>query len=163
MTTNAPVRIRETTEQDVPLILQFIRELAEYEKSLEHVTATEDVVRQAFFGREPHARSLIVNVGDEVAAFAIYFLSFSSFSSRPKLYLEDIFVRPAFRGLGIGKKLMAHVARIASEHGCGRMEWAVLNWNKSAMEFYESLGAEPVTDWTVFHLDEEHMNKLGGA
>jgi GNAT superfamily N-acetyltransferase len=163
MSTNAPVRIREATEQDTSLILQFIRELAEYEKALDRVTATEDAVRKAFFGREPHAKSLILHVGDEVAAFAIYFFSFSSFSSRPNLYLEDIFVRPAFRAQGLGKKLMAYIACIANEHGCGRMEWAVLNWNKPSIQFYESLGATAVTDWTVFHLDEEEMNQLANG
>jgi GNAT superfamily N-acetyltransferase len=160
MSTDAAVTIREATEEDAPLILQFIRELAEYEKALDRVTATEDVVREAFFGERAHAKSLIVHVDDEVAAFAIYFFSFSSFSSRSNLYLEDIFLRPQFRGYGIGKKLMAHIARIANDHGCNRMEWAVLNWNEPSIGFYKRLGAEPVTDWTVFHLEKQAMNKL---
>jgi len=158
--TRLPLRIEEAREKDVPLILQFIRELAEYEKELVRVTASEEVLRTTLFGPEPYAKTVIVYVGEEPAAFAIYFFSYSSFPGLPSLYLEDIFVRPAFRGLGIGKKLLAFLARRAEEHGCGRMEWSVLNWNESAIGFYEKLGAAPVRDWTVFHLAKEEMEDL---
>lgn len=163
MSTDDNLQIRAATEQDVPLILQFIRDLADYEKELARVSATEAVIRAAFFGPQPHAKALLVDAGDEPAAFAIYFFSFSSFPGFPNLYIEDIFVRPAYRGSGIGKRLMAQLARIASENSCGRMEWAVLNWNESAIRFYESLGATPVTDWTVFHLEQPALVQLATA
>jgi len=162
--TNTPkhssLHIREATEQDVPTILQFIRELAVYEKELDRVTATEAVIHEALFGPQPHARALLVTAGEELAAFAIYFFSFSSFSGLPNLYLEDIFVRPSHRASGIGKQLMAFLARIANEHNCGRMEWSVLNWNEPSIQFYRRLGAEPVTDWTVFHLGKTELIEL---
>jgi len=160
MTDRAPLRIEEAREKDVPLILQFIRELAEYEKELGRVTATEEVLRATLFGPEPYAKTALVYVGEEPAAFAIYFFSYSSFPGVPSLYLEDIFVRPPYRGLGVGKKLLAFLARRAGEHGCGRMEWSVLNWNASAIGFYEKLGAAPVRDWTVFHLAKEEMEEI---
>jgi GNAT superfamily N-acetyltransferase len=160
MTLNIPLRIEEATEKDVPLILDFIRELAEYEKARERVTATEDVLRATLFGRRRYAEAVIAYRGNEPAAFAIYFFSYSSFPGLPSLYLEDIFVRPAYRGLGLGKELLAFLARRANERGCGRMEWAVLNWNEPAIGFYQKLGAEAVTDWTVFHLAKEAMEKL---
>ena len=158
--TRFPLRIEEAREQDAPLILQFIRELAEYEKELARVTATEEILRATLFGPEPFAKTAIVFVGEEPAAFAIYFFSYSSFPGLPSLYLEDIFVRSAFRGLGVGKHLLAYLAARAAERGCGRMEWSVLNWNASAIGFYEKLGAAPVRDWTVFHLGKEEMEEI---
>ena len=161
--TNTKLDIREAGQQDAALILQFIRDLAEYERELTRVSATEAIIHAAFFGPQPHAKALIVDAAQEPAAFAIYFFSFSSFPGFPNLYIEDIFVRPAYRGLGIGKQLMAHLARIANENNCGRMEWAVLNWNESAIRFYESLGAQPVKDWTVFHLEKPELTQLAGG
>ena len=160
MSTALPLRIEEGHEKDVPLILQFIRELAEYEKELARVTATEEILRTTLFGPEPYAKTTIVYVGDEPAAFAIYFFSYSSFPGLPSLYLEDIFVRPRYRDLGVGKQLLAYLAGRAGERGCGRMEWSVLNWNAPAIGFYEKLGAAPVRDWTVFHLAKEEMEEL---
>lgn len=160
MTRRTPLRIEEATEKDVLLVLNFIRDLAEYEKELARVTATEEILRQSLFGPRPYAEALIAFIDNEPAAFAIYFFSYSSFTALPNLYLEDIFVRPNFRGLGIGKELLAFLARRAVERSCGRMEWSVLNWNESAIRFYETLGAEPVRDWTVFHLAEDAMKKL---
>jgi GNAT superfamily N-acetyltransferase len=154
------IQIEEATEQDVPLILRFIRALAEYEKAVDRVSATEEILRATLFGARPYAKAIIVYAGREPAAFAIYFFSYSSFSGLPKLYLEDIFVLPAYRGLGVGKQLLAFLAARASELGCGRMEWSVLNWNESAMAFYGKLGAEPVNDWTVFHLAKKEMDEL---
>ncbi len=142
-----PLRIEEAREKDVSLILQFIRELAEYEKELARVTATQEILRATLFGPEPYAKTAIVYVGEEPAAFAIYFFSYSSFSGLPGLYLEDIFVRPAFRGRGVGKELFTFLARR-------------VNWNESAIGFYEKLGAAPVSDWTVFHLAKEEMEEL---
>lgn len=159
MSERPPLRIEPATENDVPLILAFIRDLAEYERALDRVTATEETLRASLFGPEPRAESVIVYENDAPVAFAIYFLSFSSFSGLPNLYLEDIFVRPASRGSGVGRQLFAFLARRARERGCGRMEWSVLNWNP-AIAFYEKLGAEPVRDWTVFHLNKDELEKL---
>jgi GNAT superfamily N-acetyltransferase len=154
------LRIEAAAEVDVPLILTFIRELATYERALDRVTATEENLRASLFGPEPYAESVIAYEDDAPVAFAIYFFSYASFTGRPNLYLEDIFVRPASRGSGVGRRLFAFLARRASERGCGRMEWAVLNWNAPAIGFYENLGAEPVRDWTVFHLNKDEMEKL---
>jgi GNAT superfamily N-acetyltransferase len=162
MLPSASLRIEQATERDVSLILNFIRQLAEYEKELARVTATEEILRATLFGPRPYAEAVIVYAGDEPAAFAIYFFSYSSFTGLPNLYLEDIFVRLGFRALGVGKELLAFLARRAGERGCGRMEWAVLNWNESAIGFYEKLGAAPVHDWTVYHLAKEEMEKLAG-
>jgi GNAT superfamily N-acetyltransferase len=158
--TAAPLQISQATEKDIPLIVSFIRELAEYEREIKRVLVTEEVLRASLFGEHAYAQALIVRADEEPVAFALYFFSFSSFYGGPNLYLEDIFVRASARGLGVGKQLMAHLARIANERGCGRMEWAVLNWNESAIQFYRGLGAEPVTDWTVFHLGKEQLDEL---
>jgi len=163
MTKQALSRIEDATEKDVPLILQFIRELAEYERGADRVSATEDVLRSTLFGSRQTAHAVIAYRGQEAVAFAIYFFSYSSFSGLPNLYLEDIFVRPAHRGLGLGSELFAFLARRAGERGCGRMEWSVLNWNESAIGFYRRLGAEPVSDWTVFHLAKEDLERLARA
>lgn len=160
MSSSGAPRIEEATERDVPLILAFIRELAEYERALERVTATEEILRTTLFGSEQSVECVIAYDGDAPVAFAIYFFIYSSFSASPNLYLEDIFVRPAWRGSGMGRQLFAFLARRAVERGCQRMEWAVLNWNAPAIAFYEKLGAEPVRDWTVFHLNKQEMEKL---
>ncbi|MGH9928859.1 MAG: GNAT family N-acetyltransferase [Pyrinomonadaceae bacterium] len=160
MSARVPLRIEQATEKDVPLILDFVRELAEYERARDRVTATEDILRTTLFGPRPYAEVLVAYIGEEPAAFAIYFFSYSSFTGLPNLYLEDIFVRPAYRGSGVGKKLFAFLARSAGERGCGRMEWSVLDWNELAIGFYKRLGAEPVRNWTVFHLAKVEMEKL---
>lgn len=154
------IRIEEATEEDVPLILTFIRGLAEYERGLDRVTATEDTLRATLFGPKPCAEAVIAYEADAPVAFTVYFFSYSSFFGRPNLYLEDIFVRPASRGSGVGRELFTFLARRARERGCGRMEWSVLNWNAPAIAFYEKLGAEPVRDWTVYHLNKEEIEKL---
>ena len=154
------LRIEEATKEDVPLILSFIRELAEYEKALDKVTATEEGLRVALFGTRPYAEAVIVYENLEPVAFAIYFFSFTSFSARPCLYLEDILVRPSLRGSGVGRKLLAFLAQRAIERECVRMEWAVLNWNETAINFYNRLGAVPVNDWTVFRLSDENLEHL---
>ncbi len=160
MPARAPLRIEEATETDVPMILDFIRELAEYEKGRDRVTATEEVLRTTLFGARPYAKAIIAYHGDEAVAFAIYFFSYSSFPGKPSLYIEDIFVRPGSRGLGLGREIFTFLARRASEHGCGRMEWSVLNWNEPAIAFYRKLGAVPVRQWTVFHLAKDELDEL---
>lgn len=160
MTTRPSLQFREATKNDIALILYFVRELAEYERSEDRVIATEETLRKSLFGSRPFAHAFIVYQDGDPVAFAIYFFSFSSFYGLPNLYLEDIFVRPAFRGIGLGREVFAYLSRIAIEKGCGRMEWSVLNWNEPAIGFYKELGAEPVRDWTVFHLGRDQMEEL---
>ena len=155
-----PLRIQDATEADVPLLLDFIRELAVFEKSEDRLTATEETLTANLFGSNPYAHALIAYNDSEPVAFAIYFFSYSSFLGKPNFYLEDILVRPAFRGFGVGKELFRFLARRATEHGCGRMEWSVLNWNEPAISFYRKLGAVPVRDWTVFQLANEKFEEL---
>lgn len=149
--------IRAATRADVPLVLQFIHELAEYERLADEVTATAATLEQTLFGARPAAEVLLGFFGDEPAAFAVFFQNFSTFLGRPGLYLEDLFVRPAFRRRGCGRALLLHLARLANERGCGRFEWSVLDWNQPAIEFYRSLGAAPLSDWTVFRLTGEAL------
>ena len=163
MIPRAPLLIKQATEEDVPLILTFISELAQHEKALERVTATQEGLRVTLFGPRPFAEAVIAYRNDEPMAFAIYFFSYTSFSALPGLYLEDIFVSPAARGQGVGRQLFAFLAQKALERNCARMEWSVLNWNQLAMRFYEKLSAEHVHDWTVLHLSREKLAPLTAA
>ena len=148
-----PPLIRPATPADLPLILGFICGLATYEKLLHEVEATEEKLHATLFGPRPAAECVLAFARPKApAGFAIFFTNYSTFLARPGLYLEDLFVQPEFRGQGIGKALLLHLARLANERGCGRMEWAVLDWNQPAIEFYESLGAERKTDWTTCRL-----------
>lgn len=155
--------IRAATEADVPIILSLIRELAEYERAPDAVVATEAGLREVFFGPKRSAKVLLALENDEPVGFAVYFHNFSTWLGRPGLYLEDLFVRPGVRGKGYGRALLERLAEIARERGCGRMEWAVLDWNDPAIQFYRKLGAEPLTEWTVFRLTEEGIAKLAGS
>jgi GNAT superfamily N-acetyltransferase len=148
------------TERDVAVILSFIRKLADYEKLSHQVTATEDLLRQALFGERPVVEVLIANVGEEPAGFALYFHNFSTLLGRPGIYLEDLFVEPAQRGKGIGKALLIEIAKIAKQRNCGRLEWAVLDWNRPAIDFYRGLGAVPLDDWTLFRVTGESLDNL---
>ena len=147
-----PCTIRSATAVDVPLILAFIRDLATYEKLLHEVVATEDTLRRTLFGDPPAAHVVIAEVDGRPAGFALYFFNYSTFLSKPGLYLEDLFVKPEFRGHGTGKALLLHLAKIANARGCGRMEWSVLDWNEPAKGFYCKLGAVPLDDWRVMRL-----------
>jgi GNAT superfamily N-acetyltransferase len=153
--------IRPVTVADIPVVLSLIRELAEYERLLHEVVATEERLREALFGPKPAAECVIARVGGQPAGFALFFHNFSTFLSRPGLYLEDLYVRPDQRGKGIGEELLRHLARLAVQRGCGRMEWAVLNWNKRAIEFYERMGAVGIKEWTVYRLTGEALTRLG--
>jgi GNAT superfamily N-acetyltransferase len=153
--------IRPAAATDVPVILALIRELAEYEKLLHEVVATEALVKTALFGPEPVAQCALACVHSDPVGFALYFHNYSTFKGRAGLYLEDLFVRPEHRGHGIGEALLRYLARIAVERGCPRMEWAVLNWNKRAIEFYERVGAVGILDWTVFRVSGEALVRLG--
>jgi GNAT superfamily N-acetyltransferase len=152
--------IRPAVERDVPLILDFIRELAAYELLSHIVDATEDGMRQALFGPKPAAEVLIGEAAGQPAGFALFFQSFSTFAGRPGLYLEDLFVRPAFRGRGYGTRILTRLAQIAVERSYGRMEWAVLDWNEMAIRVYRRIGAEPMTGWTVNRLTGEALQAL---
>jgi GNAT superfamily N-acetyltransferase len=157
------MRIRAATVGDVPLVLRFIRELAEYERLAHEVVATEEGLRETLFGQRPYAEVVIAEVEGEPAGFALFFHNYSTFLGRPGLYLEDLYVRPEMRGRGIGRALLSHLARLAVERGCGRLEWWVLDWNEPAIRFYRSLGAQPMDDWTVFRVADDALRHLAGA
>ncbi|HEU5171621.1 MAG TPA: GNAT family N-acetyltransferase [Gemmatimonadales bacterium] len=154
------VRIVPATEDQVPLILQFIRDLAEYERLSHQVVATEEGLRRSLFGRQRAAEVVFAYVGDEPAGFALFFHNYSTFLGQRGLYLEDLFVRPAYRGRGVGRRLLAYLARLALDRGCGRFEWWVLDWNAPAIAFYEKLGAKPMSDWTVYRLTGDALARL---
>jgi GNAT superfamily N-acetyltransferase len=154
------IDIRPARQSDVPQLLAFIRELAEYERLAHAVVATEADVSGCLFGPQPCAHALLASLDSKPVGFAVYFYNFSTFLGRPGLYLEDLYVRPAARGLGIGHKLLARLARLAVERGCGRMEWAVLDWNEPAIRFYRKLGAAPNDDWTTYRLSGEALRDL---
>ncbi|HEY7209098.1 MAG TPA: GNAT family N-acetyltransferase [Bryobacteraceae bacterium] len=144
----------------IPLILSFIRKLAEYEKLAHEVVADEDSLREALFGARPAAEVVFAFLGEEPAGFAVYFTNFSTFAGRPGIYLEDLFVEPEARGRGIGKALLRYLARLAVERNCARFEWAVLDWNAPSIEFYKSLGARPLDDWTVYRVTGSALEEL---
>jgi len=152
--------IRPATPEDIPLILELIRDLATYERAPDDVTATEEQLRGVLFGEKPSAEVLIAREGDQAVGFAVFFHNFSTWLGKPGLYLEDLFVRPEKRGHGYGRALLVELARIARDRNCGRMEWAVLDWNEPAIQFYRKLGAKPMHEWTVFRLTPEEFEKL---
>ena len=152
--------IRAATEADVPLILQFIRDLAEYERLADRVVATEDLLRTTLFGEPRFAEVIFGEADGQPVAFALFFHNFSTFLGQPGIYLEDLFVKPQFRGRGYGKAMLARLAAIAKSRNCGRLEWAVLNWNTPAIDFYKSLGAVPMDEWQVYRLTGEALEKL---
>ena len=152
--------LRRAARADVPEILRLIRALAEYEKLSHDVVATEAALEQALFGERPAAEVLLAEQDGRAVGFALFFQNFSTFLGKPGIYLEDLFVEPAFRGRGLGRELLRAIARLAVERGCGRFEWAVLDWNEPAIGFYKSLGAKPMDDWTVMRLTGEALRKL---
>ena len=156
-------QIRAATSADVPIILSLIRELAEYERAPDAVVTTEAGLRDVLFGPQRSAEVLLALENENPVGFAVYFFNFSTWLGRPGIYLEDLFVRPPARGKGYGRALLKHLAQIAHERNCGRMEWAVLNWNEPAIEFYKKLGAEPLSEWTVFRLTSEGIEKLAAS
>jgi len=152
--------IRPARPEDVPLLLSFIKELAEYERLAHEVVATEEGLHESLFGERAVAEALLGYLGPEPVAFAVFFHNFSTFLGRPGLYLEDLFVKPEMRGRGFGRALLRYLARLAVERNCGRMEWAVLDWNEPAIRFYRSLGAVPMEEWTVFRLTGDALKRL---
>lgn len=155
--------IRKATINDVPLILKFIKELAEYEKLLDVVFATEAILKETLFGPKPHAEVIIGYEAENPVSFAIFFHNFSSFMGRHGIYLEDLFVKPECRGKGFGKLMLIYLAKLAKERGAGRLEWSVLDWNKPAIDFYESIGAKAMDEWTVYRLTGDSLEKLANT
>lgn len=155
--------IRPARVEDVPVILQLIRDLATYERAPDEVTATEEQLVDVLFGKRPAAEVLLVLEGQSPVGFAVFFHNFSTWLGRPGLYLEDLFVEPEKRGKGYGRALLVELAKIARERECGRMEWAVLDWNEPAIKFYRALGAKPMDDWTVFRLTREGIARLANS
>jgi GNAT superfamily N-acetyltransferase len=155
--------IRTATAADVPTIARLIRALAEYERLTHAVVFEEESLRQHLFGPRPFAEVLLAEDSGRVVGFALFFHNFSTFRGLPGIYLEDLFVEPEDRGKGHGKALLKELARLAVERGCGRLEWAVLNWNKPAIDFYRALGAEPMDEWAVYRLTGAALSALAGT
>jgi GNAT superfamily N-acetyltransferase len=154
--------IRPATPEDVPLILQLIHELADYEKLSHQVRATEENLHTTLFGRHPVAEAVIASLDGTPVGYAVFFPNYSTWEGRPGLYLEDLFVRPGARGKGLGRELLEYLAKITVARGWARMEWCVLDWNEPSIEFYKKLGAKPLDDWTVFRVTGDALHKLAG-
>ena len=154
------LHIRPATADEVPVVLDFIRALAEYERLPHECVATEEGLRTTLFGPRPYAEVLLGFAGDEPVAFALFFHNYSTFLARPGIYLEDLFVRPHARGHGYGRQMLARLAQLARERGCGRLEWSVLDWNEDAIRFYRSLGAKAMDDWTVYRVTGDALERL---
>lgn len=157
---NRLFKIRDARRDDASLILEFIRKIAGYEKLLHEVEATVESIEKWIFDRQC-ARVIIAELDDEPIGFALYFYNFSTFTGRPGLYLEDLFIDPEFRGHGYGKALLLHLAAKADEEGCGRMEWVCLDWNEPSIRFYKSIGARPMDEWTIYRLNESRLSEIG--
>lgn len=157
-----PATIRSAEATDLPLILELIQQLAEYEKLRHECVATEEGLRASLFGPIPAAEVLIAEFGGKPAGFALYFHNYSTFLAQRGLWLEDLFVRPEYRGAGIGRALLARLAMLALQRNCGRLEWNVLDWNVSAIGFYRSLGAVPMNEWTTYRVTGDALSRLSG-
>lgn len=157
------IEIRPATAGDVTVVLDLIKGLAEYERLLDEVQATEERIRQTLFGPDPSAEVALAYDEEVCAGFAVFFRTYSTFLAQPGIYLEDLFVKPEYRGRGIGLALLLHLAVIAHQRGYGRIEWGVLDWNEPAINFYESLGARPMTGWSKYRLSGEALAALGSG
>jgi len=160
MNSQSNFEIRPARVEDVPVVLELIRELATYERAPDEVTATEEQLVDVLFGERPAAEVLLAFEGKSPIGFAVFFHNFSTWLGRPGLYLEDLFVKPEKRGKGYGRALLVALAKIARDRACGRMEWAVLDWNEPAIKFYRALGAKPMDEWTVFRLTRDGIAEL---
>ena len=156
------ITVRPAREDEVPLVLQFVRELAEYEHLLHEVVATEARLRSDLFGPRPYAEVVFACLDDEPVGFALFFHNYSTFVGKAGIYLEDLFVRPAVRGRGVGQALLRWLAAEAVRRDCGRLEWSVLDWNEPAIRFYKSLGAKPMDEWTIFRLAGDALKSVAG-
>ena len=157
------LEIRSATKSDVPVILSFIKKLADYERLSHEMVATEGMLRKTLFGRQRTAEVAIGYYKKEPVGFVLFFPNYSTFLGRPGLYIEDLFVDESHRRRGFGRALLLYVARLASERGCGRLEWSVLDWNEPAINFYKKLGAIPMSEWTVFRVTGESLIRLAKA
>ena len=155
--------IRSATPADLPLIAQFIRDLADYEKLAHEVRFDEAVLGDRLFGARPYAEVLIGEIDGSPQGFALFFHNFSTFEGKPGIYLEDLFVRPEARGSGLGKALLSHLAKLCKERDCARLEWWVLDWNTPSIGFYQSLGAKLMDEWTVMRVDGDALTKLAAS
>jgi GNAT superfamily N-acetyltransferase len=157
-------RIRSATVEDVSLLMELIRDLAEFERLSHEVVLTEEKLRASLFGEKPPAQVILIDIGEgggwKNAGFCLFFTSYSTFLSQTGMYVEDLYVRPEYRGRGLGRRLLVHVAKLAVERGAGRLEWAVLNWNEHAWKFYAKLGAKPMSDWTIHRLSNQALRDL---
>ena len=158
---NDKFKIREAGKDDVPVILSFIKELAEYEKLSNEVKATEDMLLRNLFEKK-YAEVLIGELNSEPVGFSLFFHNFSTFLGKPGIYLEDLYVMEKYRGRGFGRKMLSYLAKLTVERDCGRLEWSVLDWNKPAIDFYLSIGAVPMEDWTVYRLTGKELSSLAG-
>ena len=156
-------KIKPATIEDVPLILSFIKELAEYEKLLHEVVATENILKETLYGNHVHAEVVIGYLDEAPVSFALYFHNFSTFLGRPGIYLEDLFVKPEARGKGIGQKMLAYLAHLAKSRKCGRLEWWVLDWNETAIGFYKRIGAKAMDEWTVYRVTDQALDDLAAS
>jgi GNAT superfamily N-acetyltransferase len=154
------IDIRAATEMDVPLILSLIKDLARYEKLLDQVVATEAILQESLFGLCPRAEVIIGSIQGIPVGYALFFHSFSTFLGKSGMYIEDLFVQNAHRGRGLGKAMLMHIAELVIKRGCKRLEWSVLDWNESAIRFYESLGAVPMNGWTLYRLAGNTLDTL---
>jgi len=157
------ISIRPATSDDVPTVAFLIRALSQYEKLEHEVAMTEDKLRSTMFGPRSYAEAVLAEEDGKTVGFALFFHNYSTFLTKPGIYLEDLFVKPEHRGAGVGRSLLVHLAELALERGCGRLEWAVLDWNAPAIGFYERLGARPLNDWTVFRLTGDALRHLGSG
>ena len=157
---SARCKIRIAVEEDTPTLLRFIKRLAHYERLSHEVTATEETLRNSLFGERRVAEAIMAEYQDEVVGFAVYFHNFSTFSGNMGIFIEDLYVDESHRGCGFGLAMLAYIARLAKEQGCGRLNWSVLDWNKLAIRFYEKLGAVPLSDWTAYSLTGEALENL---
>jgi GNAT superfamily N-acetyltransferase len=155
------VRIEPARQEDVATICDLIKELAEFERLQDQFVATEERLRASLFGAHPHAEVLMARLNDEAVGFALFFHNYSTFRAQPGIYLEDLYIRPAYRGRGYGKALLSHIAQLAVQRNCGRFEWSVLDWNQRAIDFYKKLGAVPLNDWTMFRVSDQALVDLG--
>ena len=155
------MKIRSARVIDAPIILQLIKELADFERAPDAVEASEKDIVETIFADEPKVFCEVVEVDDEIAGLAIWFLNYSTWQGKHGIYLEDLYIRPQFRGRGFGKALLKHLAAICNERGYGRFQWWVLDWNESAIEFYRGLGAEAMDEWTVYRVSGKGLKELG--
>ncbi|MBP1908985.1 GNAT family N-acetyltransferase [Methanolobus bombayensis] len=155
------ISVRTTTIDDIPLIMELVKALAEFEGLADHVLAAEESLKEGLFGRKKYAEAIVAEIDEEAAGFIVFFHNFSTFVGKPGLYIEDIFVYPEHRGKGVGKALMSHCGKIARERNCGRIEWSVLDWNP-ARKFYEHMGGEHQKEWLMYRLDEKGIEEIAG-